>query len=188
MDATTQQHYDNLYAQNGDLRYAAMNAILEQTEHPVNWAYEVWDDLLTHLHDKNGHVRTIAAQVLCNLAKSDPQQRMLTDFDALLTATKDEKFVTARHTLQALWKVGTVGPAQQARVVEGLSKRFSECIAEKNGTLIRYDIIQGLKQLYEVVQDEPIHEQALALIATEEDEKYRKKYASVWQIKKKTLP
>jgi len=184
MEPTTRTQYDNLYVQDGDVRYAAMNAILAQTEQPVDWAYEVWDDLLTHLQDKNKHVRTIAAQVLCNLAKSDPEQRMLTDFAALLAATKDEKFVTARHTLQALWKVGTVGPAQQARVVEGLAKRFTECLAEKNGTLIRYDIMQDLKQLYDVVQDETVREQALALIATEEDEKYRKKYASVWKVRK----
>ncbi len=72
MEPTTRTQYDNLYVQDGDVRYAAMNAILAQTEHPVDWAYEVWDDLLTHLQDKNNHVRTIAAQVLCNLAKSVP--------------------------------------------------------------------------------------------------------------------
>jgi hypothetical protein len=106
---------------------------------------------------------------------------MLDDFAVLLNLTKDEKFVTARHCLQALWKVGLVGTDQQQLVVNGLAGRFSDCIAEKNCTLIRYDIIQGLKQLYDAVKDEAIRERALALIATEQDEKYRKKYASVWK-------
>lgn len=186
MEPTTRTQYDNLYVADGDVRYAAMNAILAQTEQPVDWAYEVWDDLLAHLHDKNNHVRTIAAQVLCNLAKSDPEQRMLHDFAAILAVTKDKMFVTARHTLQALWQVGAAGARQQQVVLAGLTSRFNECMAEKNGTLIRYDIIQGLKLLYDAVQDESIREQALALIATEDDEKYRKKYASVWKAKPKT--
>jgi len=100
---------------------------------------------LTH---KDNHVRAIAAQVLCNLARSDPENRMLKDFDALLAVTKDERFVTARHCLQALWKVGAAGKQQQTKLVDGLAGRFEECITEKNSTLIRYDIIQGLKNLY----------------------------------------
>lgn len=183
MEPITQTHYDNLYAKDGDVRYAAMTYILDATEQPVDWAYEVWDDLLARLQDKNGHVRAIAAQVLANLAKSDPDGRMLRDFAALLNGTRDEKFVTARHTLQALWKIGAVGPAHQQVVVDGLAQRFNDCAAEKNCTLIRYDIVEGLKQLYDAVKDERIREQALALIATEQDEKYRKKYASVWKTK-----
>ena len=183
MEPITQINYNNLYAQDGDVRYAAMNYILNATEQPVDWAYEVWDDLLGHLQDKNNHVRAIAAQVLANLAKSDPAGRMLHDFAALLNGTRDERFVTARHTLQALWKIGAVGPPQQQVVVDGLAGRFNDCAAEKNCTLIRYDIIEGLKQLYDAVRDERIREQALALIATEQDEKYRKKYASIWKKK-----
>lgn len=183
MDATTRAQYDNLYVQDGDLRYAALNYMLRAIEQPVDWAYEVWDDLLAHLQHKNNHVRAIAPQVLCNLAKSDPEQRMLHDFAALLAVTKDEKFVTARHSLQALWKVGVAGPQQAQIVLDGLAGRFNECISEKNGTLIRYDIIQGLKQLYDHNKDEQVRQRALALIATEQDEKYRKKYASVWKGK-----
>lgn len=106
---------------------------------------------------------------------------MLTDFDKLLAVTEDERFVTARHCLQAIWKVGLVGPQQQQRVVNGLDGRYQECVTEKNGTLIRYDIIQDLANLYDEVQDEAIKEKALALIELEEDPKYRKKYAAVWK-------
>jgi len=71
----------------------------------VDWAYEVWDDLIEMLSDKDNHVRAIGAQVLCNLARSDPKGRMLKDFEKLLVVTRDERFVTARHTFQAIWKV-----------------------------------------------------------------------------------
>ena len=64
-------------------------------------------------------------------------------------------------------------------VVDGLSARFAEAATEKNGTLVRYDILQGLQNLYHATGDETIHELATQLVATEEEIKYRKKYAGV---------
>jgi hypothetical protein len=97
--------------------------------------------------------------------------------------TRDERFVTARHCMQALWKVGVAGKPQQKVYLEGMETRFNECISEKNCTLIRNDIAQSLRNVYDLVKDESIHQKALALIETEPDLKYRKKYAGVWKIK-----
>ena len=77
--------------------------------------------------------------------------------------------------------MGTAGKNYQKLVVDGLRRRFKECATEKNCTLIRYDIIQDLRNLYDVTTAEPIKDTALALIETETDLKYRKKYASVWR-------
>jgi hypothetical protein len=181
VDSITRTNLDNLRSEDKELQNQAFFYIIEVTNNPVEWAYEVWDELVAALRHKDNHVRAIAAQVLCNLAKSDPQQRMLKDFDALLAVTKDERFVTARHCLQSLWKVDAAGKMQQEKLVEGLESRFRECITEKNCTLIRYDIIQSLRNLYDQVKDERIREKALDLIATEEDLKYRKKYAALWK-------
>lgn len=161
----------------------AYYAVLAATDTPVDWAYDVWDRLVQSLTDKDNHVRAIAAQVLCNLAKSDPENRMQRDFEALLAVTRDERFVTARHTLQAIWKVGAAGEPQRALLLNGLERRFHECVSEKNCTLIRFDISQALRNLYDAAGDERVLEKALALIATETDAKYRKKYAGVWKAK-----
>ena len=64
--------------------------------------------------------RAIAAHLLSNLAKSDPKRRMLEDFSSLLAVTRDERFVTARHCMQALWKVGAAGKQQQKIYMGGL--------------------------------------------------------------------
>jgi len=181
MDTITQTHLENIDSADKDLQNKAYFALIEETDKPVDWAYEAWDGLVADLRHKDNHVRAIAAQLLCNLAKSDPEKRILRDFEALLAVTKDERFVTARHCLQALWKVGVAGKEQQQKLMEGLERRFHECITEKNWTLIRYDIIQSLRNVYDVVQDEAIRKKALALIETEADTKYRKKYASLWK-------
>jgi hypothetical protein len=54
-------------------------------------------------------------------------------------------------------------------------------MAEKNCTLIRFDILQGLRNLYDAVPDEGIRAKALAWIEIEEDLKYRKKYLTLWK-------
>jgi hypothetical protein len=66
--------------------------------------------------------------------------------------------------------------------VDGLEARFKECITEKNCTLIRYDLLQSLRNVYDVVKDEKIKEKALGLIAAEDDLKYRRKYATLWRV------
>ena len=181
MDNKLKKHVDNLRSEERELQNQAFFYILEATEKPVDWAYEVWDELVEGLHHKDNHVRAISAQCLCNLAKSDPQNRMQKDFPALMAVTKDDRFVTARHCLQSIWKVGASGQEMQKIVVEAFEDRFRNCASEKNCTLIRYDLIVGLKKLYEEVKNENIKEKALELIETEEDLKYRRKYASVWK-------
>jgi len=183
MNKLIQASLANLRSTDKALQNTAFHDVLAATDKPVDWAYDVWDEMVLGLSDKDNHVRAISAQVLCNLAKSDPKSRMLKDFDALLAVTKDERFVTARHCMQALWKVGVAGKKQQKRLVDGLAGRFKECSAEKNCTLIRYDIIQSLRNVYDEVRDEAVKEKALTLIDTEDDLKYRKKYAGVWRVR-----
>lgn len=181
MDAATRTNLDMIYSTDHEVRGAAYQALLSVTEQPVDWAYEAWDDLVAALKHKDNHVRSIAAQVLTQLAKSDPDKRMLKDFAALLAQTKDERFVTARHTLQSLWNVGVAGKDQQAVYVDGLAERFEECAAEKNCTLLRYDIAESLRKVYDGVHDDAIRERALALIQSEPDAKYQKKYMTLWK-------
>ena len=183
MDTSTRIAIENIHSNDRELQNKAFLALLAATEQPVDWAYVAWDELVTDLHHPDNHVRAIASQLLCNLAKSDPEQRILKDFDVLLGVTKDERFVTARHCMQALWKVGAAGKDQQDTLMNGLELRFDECRVEKNCTLIRFDILQSLRNVYDMSHDEAIRGKALALIETEQDGKYRKKYISLWRKK-----
>jgi len=172
---------DDLRSSDRDRQNRAFQSLLHATQQPVEWAYEVWDELLRTLTDGDNRQRAIAAQVLSSLAKSDPNERMLKDFGALLAVTKDERFVTARHCLQSLWKVAVAGERQRNVVVKGLVRRFKECAKEKNCTLIRYDILAVFRRVYDATGDALLRSTAEALIAIEKDLKYRKKYATLWR-------
>ena len=90
---TIRAQLDNIRSEDGQLQNKAYLYLMEKTEKPVSWAYEAWDELVDGLTHKDNHVRAVAAQVLANLAKSDPKGRMFKDFDKLLAVTKDERFV-----------------------------------------------------------------------------------------------
>jgi hypothetical protein len=181
MDKTIRTYVDNIRSDDKDLQNRAYTYLLNATDQPVDWSYEVWDEMLAGLTHRDNHVRAISAQILSNLARSDPKKRMLRDFDKLLEVTKDERFVTARHCLQSLWKIGVSGKKQQKMYMDGLEHRFKECINEKNGSLVRYDILQSMRNVYDEVKDETIREKALELIDSEQDPKYQKKYAGLWR-------
>jgi hypothetical protein len=181
MDAVAEVHLKNLWSSDKQVQNDAYSAMIELSTKPVDWAYEVWDEMVASLSHKDNHRRAISSQILCNLAKSDPEKRILRDFDKLLHVTRDERFVTARHCMQNLWKIGLAGEEQKQRLIDGLSFRFAECINEKNCTLIRYDIIEDFRKLYDAKPDERLRKKVLELIATEEDTKYQKKYAALWK-------
>jgi hypothetical protein len=174
---------DDLRSSDHDRQDKAFHFFIEATGEPVDWAYKVWAHLMELLRNGDNRQRAIAAQVLCNLAKSDPKNRMRKDLGALLEVTRDDRFVTARHCMQSLWKVGVAGASQRKALVEGLTGRFKECVTEKNCTLIRYDILESLRRIYDAVADEKVRTTALALIALQQDQKYRKKYLTLWRDK-----
>ncbi|MFC0562260.1 hypothetical protein [Halalkalibacter alkalisediminis] len=181
MNLSIKSYFENLQSKDKDLQYEAYEKIMSAIDEKVDWAYDVWEQLMKDLTNADPHRRSRAAQFLCGLAKSDPEKRILNDFTAIWEVTKDQKFVTARHSLQSTWKVGLAGTEQKEMVVDKLKDRFIHCEDEKNYTLIRFDLIQGLRYLYDHLKDEEIKHLALELINKEEDGKYKKKYSSVWK-------
>lgn len=180
VDQTVRRALDDIHSSDKALRNRGYEVVMGATDSPVGWAYDIWDDVVSDLGHSDNHVRSIAAQLLCNLAKSDPEVRILANFPALLNVTRDDRFVTARHCLQALWKVGAAGPRQQEAWRQGLVQRFADCRTEKNWSLIRYDIIQSMRDVYDATDAEEVRHTAQELIDSESDVKYRKKYAKIW--------
>ncbi|SDJ37199.1 hypothetical protein [Salimicrobium halophilum] len=181
MDERTKELFHQLENGSKEEQYEAYQTLLEEMETEVPWAYEVWDKLVDWLTDKDAHRRSRGAQFLSFLAISDPENRILRDFPKVWQVTKDEKFVTARHSLQAIWRVALGGEKQKNLVTGYLIERFYTAEEEKNGTLLREDILKGLRALYERDEDPYIEEQAKGLIDSVDDEKYAKKYMKIWK-------
>jgi hypothetical protein len=173
--------FADLWGADRDRRNAAYQSFMDATGEPVPWAHDVWDDVVANLAHPDNHNRAIAGQLLCNLAARDTTDRVLGDLAALVGVTRDERFVTARHTLKSLWRIGLAGEVQRRAVVAALDARYREAAAEKNGTLIRHDIVESLRKLHDAVADPEVGATARELIELEADPKYRKKYAKHWK-------
>lgn len=172
--------FSDLWSADRAAQNLAYHAVMSATATPVDWAYDVWDDVMAHLTSADNHDRAIAGQVLCNLAISDPEQRILRAWDSLLAVTEDDKFVTARHVIQSLWRVG-LPAALRPFLLNAVARKFASCANHRNHTLIRYDLLAGLSKLAGATDDPAIRPLALDLIKTEKDQKYAKKYSALWK-------
>jgi hypothetical protein len=83
--------------------------------------------------------------------------------------------------LLSSWKVGLGNDELRKRLLSWYAKRFKTSRAEKNGSFIRYDILCAMRSLFEATNAEEIKSQASTLIASETDQKYRRKYAGAWR-------
>ncbi|MEU4689469.1 hypothetical protein [Actinoplanes sp. NPDC023714] len=176
--------YPALWGTDRDRQNAAYESLMAETRNPVPWAADVWDDVVLHLEDGDNHNRAIAAQLLCNLAATDPGGRIFgADLDALLQVTRDPRTVTARHSLKSLWRIGLAGEPSRRRLLDVLAQRYRDTFdaAEKHPTLVRGDLAETLRLLHDATGDDAVRELAQQLIASEPDEKYRKKYAKFWK-------
>jgi hypothetical protein len=179
MNKVVKECFDNLGSTDDKIRLNALQAILKVTDEKADWVYDVWDDLLGKLDNENSYQRSIGIMLLCNLAKSDRENRLNDSLGLLLAHTKDEKFITSRQCIQSIWKVAITNQQHRKRILDHLEKRFKECIDEKHYNLIRQDIIQSIRHISLELKDPALFARARAWIVEEVEEKYRKKYAAV---------
>jgi hypothetical protein len=77
MDSMILTSLDGLRSGQREQQDAAYRHLMAITDTAVPWAYDIWEEVVTLLAHPNNRTRAIAAQLLCNLAKSDPQARIL---------------------------------------------------------------------------------------------------------------
>jgi hypothetical protein len=179
MNKTIRQHIEHLASTDDKIRLDALQTLLKVTDSKVDWIYDVWDDLLEKLDNENSYQRSIGIMLLCNLAKSDREDRLRSALDRILVHTKDEKFITSRQCIQNIWKAAATTQANREKVLKHLKKRYLECSNEKHSNLLRQDVIQSMVLLSRQEDDHSMLADAQALIVEETDMKNRKKYEAL---------
>jgi hypothetical protein len=183
MNKNTQKHIENLASTDDKIRLDALQSLLKVTESKVDWIYDVWDLLLEKLDHENSYQRSIGIMLLCNLAKSDVEDRLGVSLDCLLAHTRDEKFITSRQCIQNIWKAAATNKLNRGKVLKHLEKRFDECTNEKHYNLIRQDIVQSILSLHSKEGDDGLINMTQMLIAKEKETKYRKQYEALLKTK-----
>jgi hypothetical protein len=163
-----------------DAAKQATAELMALAEKPVDWSYEVWEQTVGDLSHKKGSERAFAAQLLSRLAMSDPEKRILKDFDKLAVVLFDEKPTAARQAVQSLWRVGLAGQQQRDCVLDALTKRYEISGPDKHGAIARTDTIAALANLARETGDTAVVEKALDLIASEPVVKAQRRQRSAW--------
>jgi hypothetical protein len=179
MNKDIKKHIDNLGSTDDKIRLDALQTLMKLTESKVDWIYEIWDHLLEKLDHENSYQRSIGIMLLCNLAKSDTEDRIKSALDHLLAHTGDEKFITSRQCVQSIWKAAATNRVNREKVLKHLERRFVECADEKHYNLIRQDVIQSMMALSRHEKDDGLLTRARGLIAKEQNMKYRKQYEAL---------
>ena len=179
MEANIQELFDQLNEKDNTVRYEAFTRLLEITENPVKWVYEVWDLLVGKLDNPNSFQRSIGIMLLCNLSHSDKEKRMNAIVTKVLSHTRDEKFITSRQTLQNCWKIAWFNSSLSETILTHLKERFLACETEDHANLLRQDILQSLVTLTELQHDEPLETTVRELINSEKNEKSQKGYLAL---------
>jgi hypothetical protein len=135
------------------VRKSALDTLMALTEERVDWAYEYLDVLKTKFHSSNSFQRNIGAMMIANLAKSDTQGKFAELTDMFVTQMNDEKFITARITLQAAWKFAVASEAYAKVIASGLvdTLRHNRHLST-HGNLIRLD---AANSLHEIIRNYP---------------------------------
>lgn len=179
MNQRIKKYIEDLGSPDDKIRLNALQTLLKMTEAKVDWVYEVWDHLFGKLEHENSYQRSIGILMLCNLAKSDTDDRLGPDLNRLLIHTRDEKFITSRQCIQNIWKVATTNRTNREKVLKHLEKRFVECADEKHYNLLRQDMIQAMVALDKFDRKDGLLTRIQTLIAKEPDLKNRKKYEAL---------
>lgn len=138
----------DLESVDGNVRKPAFDRLLAITDERVDWLEDVFEALKTKLYSKNAFQRSIGVMLLSNLAKSDVSGRLALCADRCLELLEDEKFMTARLTAQAIWKIAVAQPPLRAKVVDALMLALGNSNASPHPNLIRQDIVLSLVRVY----------------------------------------
>ncbi|MTI47904.1 MAG: hypothetical protein FH761_08690 [Firmicutes bacterium] len=179
MNENVEELLREINSKDNNIRLNALNQLIKITDNVVDWFDDTYLELAKKLNSNNSYQRSIGILLLCNLAKSDNNNKIADILNDILAHTFDEKFITSRQCIQNIWKIAILDRKYEKQIVKHLKKQYIDCRDERHFSLIRQDIINALNSIYKNNSDENLKREILRLIESEESEKYKKKYFEI---------
>lgn len=165
----------NLNSKDNKVRLKALEELMKITSEKVDWIYDKWNILVDKLDSENSYQRSIGMFLLSNLTKSDIENKFFSIMERYLGLMEDDKFITARQSIQNSWKVAIVSNKHGKLIIDHLEKMFvSNKHLAKHSNLIRQDIMSSLVKSYDNSKNEETLNLINMLIQLENDKKVKK--------------
>ncbi|SFI23200.1 hypothetical protein SAMN05192551_10953 [Tindallia magadiensis] len=135
--------------------YTCYEIVTKASEERPDLFYPYWDELASLLNHSNSYHRNIGLTMIANMTKIDEKDLFATIYDRYMEHFNDPKFMTAQCFLQNLKKIIRFKKQDRERIVKALINIDQACdYPEKQKELLKSDVIEVLKEAYEVSEDE----------------------------------
>ncbi len=107
--------------------------------------YEYWGELEKKLDSDNSYQRSLGVMLIAANLRWDKEGKFAKTFQKYLSCCNDEKFITARQSIQGLVTILDVTDKFNAEIKQGLSNLQLSKYKENQQKLLQNDISKVLK-------------------------------------------
>jgi hypothetical protein len=137
---------DELNEKDDKLRY---NAFLLLHAHSAfaSSVYSYWDVLAQKLDNDNSYQRSLGVMLMAENIRWDSEGKFAASLSKYLACCSDEKFITARQTMQALTKIAGITKAYNKAIAKHISSLDLSKYKDNQQSLLKKDIAALQKEL-----------------------------------------
>jgi hypothetical protein len=126
------------------LRYNAL-LLLQSVSRQFPFVYEYWGELAKKLESDNSYQRSLGVMLLAENVRWDKEDRFSKTIEAYLGCCNDEKFITARQTIQGLEGILRATEKYEAQIKQYLTSVSFVQYKENQQKLLAKDVSNILK-------------------------------------------
>jgi hypothetical protein len=142
-------------------RYNCFQVLYRLSEEQPEVLYPEWDYFTGLLDSDNSYHRSIAGQLLANLACADSEGHIKATFDRLFALLDDDKIVPARQFAQHVGRIARAKPELHARITEQLLAVGETHHTESRKDLLKGDVVAAFDEFF---ADSPDQQRILAFV------------------------
>lgn len=137
---------ETLNEKDDKLRYNAF-LLLQAHSKEANTVYQYWDKLAGKLDSDNSYQRSLGIMLLAENVRWDTEGKFAGVISKYFVCCNDEKFITARQTIQALAEVVKATCKYNKAIAEGLAGLDFSKYKENQQSLLKRDVAATQKLL-----------------------------------------
>jgi hypothetical protein len=137
---------ETLSEKDDKIRYNAF-LLLQAYSKASNGVYRHWNKLQEKLDSDNSYQRSLGIMLLAENVRWDTEGKFAGVIGKYFACCNDEKFITARQTIQALMEVSRATDKYNKAITDGLAGLDFSKYKENQQSLLKRDVAAAQKQL-----------------------------------------
>ncbi len=135
---------EKLKEKDDKIRYNAF-LLLQSVSRIFPYVHEYWGELETKLDSGNSYQRSLGVMLIAENVRWDKEGKFAKTLQKYLTCCNDEKFITARQSIQGLTTILEATGKFNAEIEQGLANLQLSKYKENQQKLLKTDISKVLK-------------------------------------------